>query len=151
MGSNFGVPAEFLGPFESLGLCLLHNVRPRPQAGNIEKMAPVWDAMTRFGVSHADWHPYWDNAALVSLVPETPHVKASFYRRPDCGKLLLVVANLSAESAAEVTVQLHAAELGLPSGTTRAANALTGEALACPDARITLALPPLAVELITVE
>ena len=92
MGRNFGVPCEFLvyerpprWTFErALAVSMLHDVRVRPCGlAALEKMAPVWNAMSRFGVDDARWHPYWESPTAVSAQPATVKVSA-LTEQPTC-------------------------------------------------------------------
>jgi hypothetical protein len=138
MGRNFGVPAEFLvyerpphWTFEhALAFTMLHDVRVRPTGGTaaLEKIAPIWNAMTRFGVSKAQWHPYWEANPMASAQPDG--VKVSLYLGSTTAKAnraLLVVSNLSAEQEVSAQVSLDLTRLGLPEPGTTAKDALTGE------------------------
>ena len=161
MGRNFGLPAEFLVKEQppqwtietALALTMLHDVRVRP--GNVgaalEKMAPIWEAMTRFDVSRAEWHPYWETPPLASAEPET--VKASLYLHPATngrtGKALLVVSNLSQEHSLSAQVSLDLDRLGIRPA--RARDALTGESLSSEGGRILISLEPLRMRLVWVE
>lgn len=158
MGKNFGVPCEFL-VYErppdwtidhALAFTLLHDVRVRPLGfgAMLEKMAAIWDAMTKFGVTDAEWHPYWRNSDLVRVEPE--NAKVSGYRRVVEGRTrwLLVVSNLSATEAA--TAQVRLATKGVKAVTV-AHDAITGEKLSVKDGTIFVPLPPMRMRLVAVE
>ncbi len=158
MGKNFGVPCEFL-VYErppdwtidhALAFTLLHDVRVRPLGfgAMLEKMGAIWNAMSQFGVSAAEWHPYWRNSDLLQAQPES--VKVSGYRRVVNGQVqwLLVVSNLSAKEAvtAQVRLTTKAAKT-----VTAAHDALTGEKLAVRDSVISVPLLPMRMRLLSVQ
>ncbi|MGQ9463723.1 MAG: glycoside hydrolase domain-containing protein [Candidatus Fervidibacter sp.] len=158
MGKNFGVPCEFL-VYErppdwtvdhALAFTLLHDVRVRPLGFGemLEKMSEIWNAMTRFGVSDAEWYPYWRIGELCQVEPET--VKVSGYKRVVNGQVrwLLVVSNLSAKEAATAKVRLT--KKALPKSR-KATDALTGENLPVSDNGIVVPLSPMRMRLIEVQ
>jgi len=161
MGRNFGVPAEYLvyerppqWTFDAaLAFTMLHDVRVRP--GNVgeplEKMSPIWNVMTRFGVSEAEWHPYWETKPLATAQPES--VKVSLYLRPGekgrNGRALFVVSNLSADQPVTATVAADFSRMGVKAKTTT--DALSGEALKCTGGRLTVPLQPMRMRLVWVE
>jgi len=150
MGRNFGVPCEFLA-YErppqwtydrALAVSMLHNVRVRPcGVAALEKMSPIWNVMTRFGVSKAEWHPYWETKPLATAQPES--VKVSAYLRQ--GRALLVVSNLSADqpATAQVTLRGVAAK--------SATDALSGEQLKYANGKLIVPLQPMRMRLVWVE
>lgn len=162
MGRNFGVPAEFLiyekpphWTFDhALAFTMLHDVRVRP--GNpgtaLERMAPIWEVMKRFGVSRAGWHPYWEENPCVT--GQTDTVKASWYgragRKRGEGRVLLVVANLGAEPAA-AELRLDGKRMGLRTAGAAAKDALTGEDVRFKDDRLTIPLPSLRMRMVWME
>jgi len=150
MGRNFGVPCEFLcyeRPPQwtydhALAFSMLHGVRVRPcGVAALEKMSPIWNVMTRFGVSKAEWHPYWETKPLATAEPQS--VKVSLYSRRGCA--LLVVSNLSADQPATAQVTLHA----VPAKS--ATDALSRETLSCADGKVTVSLQPMRMRLVWVE
>jgi hypothetical protein len=158
MGKNFGVPCEFL-VYErppdwtvdhALAFTLLHDVRVRPLGfgAMLEKLAAIWAAMSQFGVSEAEWHPYWRNGEFIQAQPES--VKVSGYRRTVNGQVrwLLVVSNLSAKEA--VTAQVRLSKKAMPK-VNEATDALTGERLPITDNTITISLPPMQMRLVAVR
>jgi hypothetical protein len=160
MGCNFGVPCEFLAyerppqwTFDhALAFSLLHNVRVRPCGlAALEKMAPIWNVMTRFEVGQADWHPYWEKPPLATAQPES--VKVSLYSRSAVkdqhGRALLVVSNLSAERPATAQVTVDFRRIGVKP--TAAIDALSGEKLALEGGRLMVPLPPMRMRLVLVE
>lgn len=157
MGKNFGVPCEFL-VYErppdwtvdhALAFTLLHDVRVRPLGFGVmlEKLSAIWEAMTDFGVSDAEWHPYWRNSELIQAQPES--VKVSGYRRVVDGKVrwLLVVSNLSAKEATTAQVRLSEKAIGI----NEAHDAVTGEKLTVHDGIIFVPLPPMRMRLVSVQ
>jgi len=160
MGHNFGVPCEFLAyerppqwTFDhALAFSMLHDVRVRPCGlASLEKMAPIWNAMTRFGVDQAEWHPYWEPKPLATAQPDS--MKVSLYRRPAAdgkkGRALLVVSNLSADRPATAQITVGAGLLGSPAKS--AADALTGESLPCSEGRLAVPLEPMRMRMVLVE
>lgn len=158
MGKNFGVPCEFL-VYErppdwtidhALAFTMLHDVRVRPLGFGemLEKMAAIWDAMTKFGVSEAEWHPYWRNSEFVQVKPES--VKVSGYRRVVNGQAqwLLVVSNLSATEAVTAKVQLSSRAI---KNVALAQDAITGENLPVQNSAIVVPLPPMRMRLVVVR
>lgn len=112
MGVNHGVPCEFLayeipGKWsydDALAITLLHNVLVRPCGfGSEARLAPLWKQLDSFGISEAEWRPYWEKPLKTS--PNC--VKASVYHRN--GRSLAVISNVSPDET--VT-----AEVDLPSG-----------------------------------
>ena len=155
MGKNFGVPCEFLvyekppeWTFEhALAFSLLHDVRVRPGGfgRQLELMSKIWKAMTDFGVSEADWHPYWRNQQFVNAQPSS--VKVSFYLKGS--QALLVVSNLSAKQEVEGHVTLNRSALG--ASFTSARDAVTKEHLTLEDNSLRLTLPPMRARLVRIE
>ncbi len=104
--------------------------------------------MSRFGVSEAEWYPYWRNGELIQVEPES--VKVSGYRRTDKGRVrwLLVVSNLSAKESVTAKVTLtEKALLKLREAT----DALTGERLPTTGNTVTISLPPMRMRLVAVD
>ena len=103
MGRNHGVPCEFLcypvpGKWsydDAIALTLLHDVLVRPCGfANADHFAPLWKQLDDFGVTAAEFVPYWESPVRVS--PDC--VKASAYRHAD-GRTLYVVSNLSPDES----------------------------------------------------
>ena len=161
MGRNYGVPAEFLvyerppqWTFDhALAFTMLHNVRVRPGGGlaALEKMAPIWNVMTRFDVSHAEWHPYWETNPLVT--GQTDTVKASLYLggKAKHRRVLLVVSNLSTNDEPAASLTLDLKRLGLPESGVKAKDALTGDALALQSGRLTVPLSSMRMRMVWIE
>ena len=160
MGRNFGVPCEFLAyerPPEwtfdhALAVSLLHDVRVRPCGlAALERMSPIWNVMTRFGVSQAEWHPYWEANPLASAAPD--EVKVSLYLHPKSaepsGRALLVVSNLSPSEAVAAKLALDLGRMGLAAPA--ATDALSGESLDCAGGRLTVPLQPMRMRLVRLK
>ena len=98
--------------------------------------------MSDFGVSEAEWHPYWRNQQYVSAQPES--VKVSLYLREN--QVLLAISNLSAEQEVEGKISLNISTPG-----SSACDAITGESLAFEEDCLRLALPPMKARLVQVE
>lgn len=103
MGRNHGVPCEFLcypvpGKWtydDAIALTLLHDVLVRPCGfAHADHFAPLWKQLDDFGITEAEFVPYWENPVGVS--PDC--VKASAYRHAD-GRTLYVVSNLSPDES----------------------------------------------------
>jgi hypothetical protein len=133
---------------DALAFTMLHDVRVRPHGSGrlLEQMSKIWDVMTRFGVTTAQWHPYWKNAGLVA--PQADTVKVSLYTQP--ARALLVVANLSAGEAKAAQVKLNGARLGLPAAA-KAKDALSGAALDFADGQLTVPLGAMRMRLVWIE
>jgi len=158
MGKNFGVPCEFL-VYErppdwtvdhALAFTLLHDVRVRPLGFGtmLEKMSAIWDVMTKFSVSEAEWHPYWRNSDLVEVEPES--VKVSGYRKILNGQIqwLLVVSNLSATDAVTAKIRLKGKAIKVVK---EAQDAITGEKLSLQNDAIFAPLQPMRMRLLVVR
>ena len=151
MGKNFGVPCEFLvyekpptWTFEhALAFTMLHDVLVRPGGfgRQLELMSNIWKAMTDFGVSDAEWYPYWRNEKLIESQPES--VKVSFYLKKD--KLLLVVSNLSADQEVNAQIILNNSQLGYFK---YAYNAITKESYTINENKLKVTLQPMRMKLI---
>lgn len=160
MGRNFGVPCEFLA-YErpphwtmdhALAVSMLHDVRVRPCGlPALERIAPIRDAMSRFGVADASWHPYWERSPLATAEPGS--VKVSLYHRPatKCARAraLLVVSNLSADQPAAAQVRLDPARFGAPAQS--ATDALGGQTFSCAGGHIAIPLEPMRMRLVLAE
>ena len=145
MGRNHGVACEFLayevpGKWsyeDALALTLLHDVLVRPCGFvSVPRLAPVWKVLDDFGCSESEFVPYWQDDAPVAT-PES--VKASFYRKN--GRYLAVVSNLSPDNAVK-------AELTLPAGVQKVAEALSGRDVPVRDGKAVLDLDPFRMKLL---
>ncbi|MDB6056880.1 MAG: hypothetical protein JWO95_724 [Verrucomicrobiales bacterium] len=132
MGYAQGLDAEFLcyenRPFtfdEAIALAWLHGVEVRPYPQTLVKVAPLWRAMDKFGVTKADWKPYWKEPIATA---DSPSVKISAWTRKRSA--LLFVSHL------ERKPQVIHINLGAKSGTVT--DALTGSALAATNHFVTL-------------
>ncbi len=163
MGKNLGLPLDFLGLGagwrieDLLYLTLLHDVLPRPGTADrdLEVMAPIWEALSRFGVGAAEWQPYWRNQHLLRVKPDT--VKASLYlRRGDAAgveRVLLVAANLSTrqQTRAQLAVDRQALPSGVPGKPLACRDALSHEPLALAGNCLQIDLPPIRARLVLIE
>ncbi|NLS94343.1 MAG: hypothetical protein GXX96_19460 [Planctomycetaceae bacterium] len=160
MGRNYGVPCEFLAyerppqwTYEhALAFSLLHDVRVRPCGlVGLEKIAPIWDAMTRFGVDQAQWHPYWETPMASASEPQS--VRASLYVRAASdgreGRALLVVSNLSADQGVTARLTVDLTRMGV--GAKGAKDALSGEPLTWSDGGLLVPLEPMRMRLVWAE
>ncbi|MGZ4962015.1 MAG: glycoside hydrolase domain-containing protein [Limisphaerales bacterium] len=96
MGYAQGLDAEFLcyenRPFtfdEAIALAWLHGVEVRPYPKTLVKVTPIWRAMDRFGVTKAEWKPYWNTPIVTS---NSAAVKISAWTRSSSA--LLFVSHL---------------------------------------------------------
>jgi hypothetical protein len=160
MGRNFGVPCEFLAyerppqwTFDhALAVSMLHDVRVRPCGlATLEKMSPIWDAMTRFDVGSATWHPYWEKQPIISVEPES--VKVSLYVHPASrwkrGRALLVVSNLSPDKAVTAEVNLDCDRMGVKAK--KVSDVLSGEPLSSDGNQLIVPLEAMRMRMIWVE
>ena len=129
------------------GLGLLHDLCFWPICGtNPEASKPFYAALDAFGMGDAAFFGYWDNADLIG--GQTDAIKASAYRKPDCGALV-VVYNTSHEP---VDAKLTAAWDRLKSaGPLAVTDAYSGDAIATTGDALTLTVPPLNYRLVRVE
>lgn len=160
MGRNYGVPCEFLAyerpphwTFDhALAVSMLHDVRVRPCGiAALERMAPIWDAMSRFGVSWAEWHPYWESKPMATVDPDS--VKVSLYSRgansPEGARALMIVSNLSADTPADARVNLDLGRLGITPKTCE--DALSGESFPIANGGFTMPLKPMRMRMVLVR
>ncbi|MFO7947084.1 MAG: DUF6067 family protein [Armatimonadota bacterium] len=109
LGTQYGFPTDFLA-YEHLqeahALALVHGI-PVRRAQDRE----VTEALQRFGIDEAAWHPYWDNGNLLH-VSGSEDIYASFYQRDD-GAVLLLISNLG-KNEATATLQFDADALPSP-------------------------------------
>jgi len=158
MGHNWGVPAEFLvyekppawTMDDALAFTMLHDVCVRPGGiGAVERIAPIWNVWTRFGVHESDcqWHPYWRNAHLVEASPQ--QVKVSLYSRGKKGALL-VVSNLGKEPCA-ASVRLNLKALGLASSPLKAEDGISHQSVKIAGDTLQLPLPGMRMRMILVR
>ena len=71
----------------------------------------VWYAQSRFGWDEkVEFIPYWRNGDALTLVPETPGVAASVFKRP---RRMMVVAMNNTGEDVDIQLSWNAAELGL--------------------------------------
>jgi len=117
----------------------------------LEKMSPIWDVMTRFGIGSAEWHPYWETPVSAAAQPDS--VKVSLYARRDSfwgkGRALLVVSNLSPGKPVTADVAVDFLRLGVTAKS--ATDALTREALTFANGRIAVPLEPMRMRLVWVD
>lgn len=103
--------------------------------------------MTDFGVSTAEWYPYWENERFLKLEPD--YIKASFYQKKD--KLLLVVSNLSDKQEVEGKVILDTTALKISGNLRLCYDAITGENIPIKDSGVQISLQPMTARLIQIE
>ncbi len=114
VGRNSGVPAEFLvyehphAPDwsfkKALSLLLSHGILPKPNdiGKPLETMSQIWDIFDNFGVSRAEFIPYWEN----KTVTDNDSFKCSYYIKNSVvgkPKILLMCCNPTPEeNSAEI-------------------------------------------------
>jgi hypothetical protein len=123
MGYAQGLDAEFLcyenRPFtfdEAIALAWLHGVEVRPYPKTLPKVTPIWRAMDRFGITKADWKPYWKNPVGTS---DSPNVKISAWTRRKSA--LLFVSHLQRN--------VEAIHVKIPGKNLKVTDAMTGKPL----------------------
>ncbi|MEP6663157.1 MAG: glycoside hydrolase domain-containing protein [Verrucomicrobiota bacterium] len=138
MGYAQGLDAEFLcyenRPFtfdEAIALAWLHGVEVRPYPQSLVKVTPLWRAMDRFGITKANWRPYWSDDAVASADSEA--VKVSAWTRN--GTALLFVSHLERKPET-IHVEVEPAKLGFKKF--QAVDALTQEPLTVTDGKMEL-------------
>ena len=153
MGTNFGVPCQYYCLNSAAwAFPLIHGITPRPSHEIPPALTRLWDVMDAFGVSQAEWWPYWRNEAVLSAGPED--IKASAWvRRTDAGaaEMLIVAANLSpsARHDAEITLRLSATDAA--NGRLSARDAMTDEPITSTGGRICFPLDPLETRLVRLQ
>ena len=149
MGRQWGVPAEMLQyrlpgtEHQKKGLFLLHDVNDEADYETNRKLFELFD---EFGRADATWLPYWSNGDFVTVEPA--QAKASLYRHPTNG-VLVMVTNTGRE-AARVSVQLNldALENLADAG---AVDTMTGETVPLTRGRFSEMLDPVDWRLIWVK
>ncbi|MBN1488330.1 MAG: hypothetical protein JXA69_00305 [Phycisphaerae bacterium] len=130
MGYAHGLDAEFLcyvdRPFafnEAIALAWLHGVEVRPYPETLELVSPIWKALDAFGITTAQWQPYWKGSGAEARAES---IKASAWVKD--GKALLFVSHLK-RTPVEAVLHLDRAKLGIGPGTLAARDAITAVAL----------------------
>lgn len=107
MGYAQGLDAEFLcyenRPFtfdEAIALAWLHGIEVRPYPQTLVKVTPLWRAMDSFGITKAEWKPYWKAPIATS---DSQAVKISGWTRKRSA--LLFVSHLERKQAV-ITVKI---------------------------------------------
>ena len=145
MGRQWGVPSEFLvnegQPYHAedmLAYTLLHGVLIRPTSGKmLQRVSDLWKLDDEFPLGDAGFHPYWNNADLLSCTPAG--IYATAYERPGQG-LLIFVSNLG-DRETEAKLTLHPRSLGW-TGPIRASDALSQQAIPIVDDAVKLGIAP---------
>lgn len=126
-----GIDAEFLcyenRPFtfdEAIALAWLHGVEVRPYPKSLVKVTPIWRAMDRFGITKADWKPYWKTPVATS---DSPNIKISAWTRKTSA--LLFVSHLQ-RTAETIHVTIPGANIEVTDAITRKQLSLAGQSLA---------------------
>jgi hypothetical protein len=70
----------------------------------VRQFSPIWKAFAGYDVAEAQWVPYWQAEPLVRSAD--PAHRASFYRHPQQGLLLLVGNTSRNPGAADLTLDL---------------------------------------------
>jgi hypothetical protein len=105
-------------------------------------MSRIWDVMTRFGVTTAEWLPYWKNR--FTATPASVKVSAYVHAQQ---RTLLVVSNLSPSEAVNAVVTLDPAV----DACAQARDAITGEALTCGQGTVTVPLDASRMRLVWLD
>lgn len=110
MGRNFGLIPNFINYLKPpsytienvLSVCLIHNVIPRPLQHSLPTVSKIWRAYDAFGTKTADWHPYWENNASVSVDNEKVYI-STFDKN---GRTLAIISNFN-EGEVDVELKLN--------------------------------------------
>jgi len=155
MGSNYGVPAEFLScedggvSFEeALGVALVHDVLVGPSVHDdkLETMSKVWRAWDDFGVNSARWIPHWKEVGPVTS-DDADALISSYVKR---GGALSVITN-AGERSRHFELHIDADALGLDSDRLAVSDALTEEALEVRRGLVRVKLDPLHMIMLRVR
>lgn len=143
MGSNWGVPADFLG--YSLGdykdvhsISLLHDIRVR-ECEISRKEVLVREVLKlgkKFGRKEAKFIPYWDSSISQYLTVSPEGCYASLYLHKQNGALI-IASNLSGKNV-KPKIVINSGNLGLHSQTLIAKDALTDKEIEITDGIIEL-------------
>ncbi|MGI8964577.1 MAG: glycoside hydrolase domain-containing protein, partial [Limisphaerales bacterium] len=151
MGYAQGLDAEFLcyenRPFtfdEAIALAWVHGVEVRPYPQSLVKVTPIWRAMDRFGITKANWRPYWSGEAVAHADSEA--VKISAWSRN--GKALLFVSHLERKPST-VHVRVESRKLGLKKF--KVTDALTGAVLPVNDGTIEFNFSGMSYRIIEIQ
>ena len=130
-----------------LGIGLLLDIFVWPITGtNYGAVRPLYAVQDEFGMGDVKFFGYWNNAKLIG--GQTKEIKASIYRKPK-GGALVVVYNTSREARA---VKLTVAWDRLKSdGPLRVVDAYTKKAVAVSSSSLTLEVPRLNYRLLWIR
>jgi len=132
---------------EFLAFPLLHDVicvAPWMSRDSQKLLAEIQQAMHEFGVADAEFLPYWDNGAEISVSPRGATVSA--YLRRDRGAVLLIAQGPGTPTVFRVTLRGRLGRLqGKP-----ARDILTGEAMRWKEQQLLWDLPDRKVRLVVV-
>ncbi|MFA5865749.1 MAG: glycoside hydrolase domain-containing protein [Phycisphaerae bacterium] len=122
MTSNQGMPGYFDNE-KALAFGILHGteVNMEPSLLFFDRIGRLYDVMTAFGTSQAEFFPYWKNKDKIKV--GSPDVAANVYKKGN--EVLVVLSNLR-KNDVDLGVELDCARLGL-SGETYARNYLDDE------------------------
>ncbi|MBI2190431.1 MAG: hypothetical protein HYU36_00430 [Planctomycetes bacterium] len=152
------IKGEPLGSNQRIGALLAAGAEPRfvpwqNSSINYERTsipAPaIWSVYAWIDRSTAEWHPHWENDALISHEPRDREIYTSFYLQKG-RRMLLIVTSYETEPVDEVRITLDIEKLGLPAAL-HADDAITQERLEASSGRISLAILPERYRLVRVS
>ncbi len=150
MGHQFGLVNFFLpelhgelaisaGPTENLmAMILLHDMNLWMTFCNPDVVRKTWEAIDRFGIAEARFHPYWSQEPAAETSIEG--VKISAYLKSGT-EALIVAANITDEPV-EAEVALKPVILELPESGIAAEDGFTGESIDGSDNLISIRIEP---------
>jgi hypothetical protein len=103
----------------------------------LRRVSDLWKLDDEFPLGDAGFHPYWNNADLLSCTPAG--IYATAYERPGQG-VLIFVSNLG-DRETEAKLTLHPHSLGW-TGPIRASDALSQQAIPIVDDAVKLGIAP---------
>jgi hypothetical protein len=158
MGHNFGIPAFFLPQFKGefarrveptqhmAGLMLLHDISPWNLWCHKLELDRILGVLDGFGLVDAQFLPYWNNADLIR--GQSDLVKASAYRKPDGGALLVVVNTDRQPQKAALSVDWSKLKSSQGDGV---ADAFSNLPIPLEGASVTVEIAPLSFRLLRVR
>ncbi|HVU99921.1 MAG TPA: glycoside hydrolase domain-containing protein [Verrucomicrobiae bacterium] len=145
MGYAQGLDAEFLcyenRPFtfdQAIALAWVHGVEVRPYPKTLSKVTPIWRAMDRFGVTKAQWRPYWKTPVATT---DSSAVKISAWARKHSA--LMIVSHLDRKP--------ERARITIPGKSLHVLDAITREPLAVTNNTVTLDFSGMSCRLLEVQ
>ena len=130
-----------------LGIGLLLDIGFWPICGmNGEATFQVYAVQDDFGIADAEFFGYWDNADLIG--GQTDAVKASAYRKPEGGALVVIYNTTRKPVDAKLRVAWDKLK---GAGPLKVADVYTGQTIPTKGDALTLEVPPLNYRLVRVE